>query len=116
MPATGIETQHVVAPWQRTQWASRIAFTSFAYVGIAGTRGLHPSEARQREREQSNERHLRHVDHCRGVVVDQRLMTSFSQSLSGSAGGGGIRELLSFDMLIIEVMRLSIAVASNVPQ
>src|SRR4051812_32930024 len=28
------------APWQRTQWASRIGCTSFAYVGVAGTSGL----------------------------------------------------------------------------
>ena len=105
------------APWQRTQWASKIALTSLVYVGFAGTSGLHPSvRPAKRERKQSNEQRLRHVDHCRGLVVDQRLMTAFSKSLSGSAGGGGIRELLSFGMLIIEVMRLSIAIVSNVPQ
>ena len=32
-----------LAPWQRTQWASKIAFTSLVYVGFAGTSGLHPS-------------------------------------------------------------------------
>src|ERR1043165_7663548 len=30
------------APWQRTQCASRIAATSFVYVGFAGTSGAQP--------------------------------------------------------------------------
>ena len=48
-----------------------------------------------------------------GVAVDQRMRTSFSQSFSGSAGGGGMPGFAPAAILMREAIKLSASPAST---